>query len=256
MASEAGGEAVMRIKVVNPNTTESMTRTIAAAASAVAAPGTEILAATSSSGPVSIEGHYDEAVSVIGMLEEIRRGEAEGVDGYVIACFGDPGLLAAREIAAGPVVGIAEAAMHAASFLATGFSVVTTLGRTRIIAEHLVRNYGMEHHCRRVRAIDLPVLELENPHSNARRMITEECCRALDEDGAGAIVLGCAGMADLTAALTHELGVPVIDGVAAGVKIVEALVGLGLKTSKRGDLAYPIRKPFTGPLSGMAMPTT
>ena len=111
-------------------------------------------------------------------------------------------------------------------------------------------------HCRRVRAIDLPVLELENPHSNARRMITEECRRALDEDGSGAIVLGCAGMADLTAALTHELGVPVIDGVAAGVKIVEALVGLGLKTSKRGDLAYPIRKPFTGHLSGMATAAT
>lgn len=242
----------MRIKVINPNTTESMTRTIAAAASAVASPGTEIVPATSSSGPVSIEGHYDEAVSVIGLLEEVRKGEAEGIDGYVIACFGDPGLLAARELAAGPVVGIAEAAMHAASFLATGFSVVTTLGRTRIIAEHLVRNYGMEHHCRRVRAIDLPVLELENPGSNARRMITEECRRALDEDGSGAIVLGCAGMADLTAALSHELGVPVIDGVTAGVKIIEALVALGLKTSKRGDLAYPIRKPFSGHLSRMA----
>lgn len=243
----------MRIKVINPNTTQSMTQTIAAAAAAVAAPGTEIVAATSSAGPVSIEGHYDEAVSVVGMLEEVRRGEAEGIAGYVIACFGDPGLLAAREVATGPVVGIAEAAMHAASFLATGFSVVTTLGRTRIIAEHLVRNYGMEHHCRRVRAIDLPVLELENPHSNARRMITEECRRALDEDGSGAIVLGCAGMADLTAALAHELGVPVIDGVTAGVKIVEALVGLGLKTSKRGDLAYPIQKPFTGGRMATAM---
>lgn len=245
----------MRIKVINPNTTESMTRTIAAAAAAVAGPGTEIVAATSSAGPVSIEGHYDEAISVIGMLEEVRRGEAEGINGYVIACFGDPGLLAAREVAAGPVVGIAEAAMHAASFLATGFSVVTTLGRTRVIAEHLVRNYGMEHHCRRVRAIDLPVLELENPHSNARRMITEECRRALEEDGSGAIVLGCAGMADLTAALTHELGVPVIDGVTAGIKLVEALVGLGLKTSKRGDLAYPISKPVTGYLSRMATGT-
>jgi allantoin racemase len=243
------------LNIVNPNTTASMTRTIAAAAAAVAAPGTEIVAATSPAGPVSIEGHYDEAISVIGMLEEVRRGEAEGVDGYVIACFGDPGLLAAREVAAGPVIGIAEAAMHAASFLATGFSVVTTLGRTRVIAEHLVRNYGMEHHCRRVRAIDLPVLELENPHSNARRMITEECRRALDEDGSGAIVLGCAGMADLTAALTLELGVPVIDGVTAGIKLVEALVGLGLKTSKRGDLAYPISKPVTGYLSRMATGT-
>jgi allantoin racemase len=242
----------MRIKVINPNTTASMTETIASAARLVAAPDTEIVAATSPTGPVSIEGHYDEAVSVIGLLEEVRRGEKEGCDGYVIACFGDPGLLAAREIARGPVLGIAEAAMHAASFVATGFSVVTTLERTRIIAEHLVRNYGMEHHCRRVRATELPVLELESPASNARRVIIDECRRALEEDGSGAIVLGCAGMADLTREISEEIGAPVIDGVTAAVKLTEALVGLGLGTSKRGDLAYPLAKPYTGPLAGMA----
>src|SRR5882724_6502 len=125
----------MRIKVINPNTTESMTRTIGLAASHVAAPGTEIVAVSPAMGPVSIECHYDEAVSALGVLDEVRKGEAEGFDGYIIACFGDPGLLAAREIAKGPVIGVAEAAMHAASFIATGFSVVTTLSRTCVIAE-------------------------------------------------------------------------------------------------------------------------
>src|SRR5450432_1172688 len=108
----------MRIKVINPNTTRTMTETIGRAAAAAAAPGTTILAASPSMGPVSIEGHYDEALSVVGLLDEIRKGEATGCDGYVIACFGDPGLLAAREIARGPVIGIAEAAMHAASLIA------------------------------------------------------------------------------------------------------------------------------------------
>ncbi len=242
----------MRIKVINPNSTASMTEVIAAAARAAASPGTEIVAATSRSGPASIEGHYDEAVSVIGLLEEIRAGEREGCDGYVVACFGDPGLLAAREAARGPVLGIAEAAMHAASFLATGFSVVTTLGRTRVIAEHLLRNYGMEHHCRRVRATELAVLDLEDPASDARAKILDACRRALDEDGSGAIVLGCAGMADLAADLQRELGVPVIDGVGIAVRFVEALCGLGLATSKRGDLATPIPKPYAGTLAGMA----
>ncbi len=242
----------MRIKVINPNTTASMTAVIEAAARASASPGTEIRAVSSPSGPVSIEGHYDEAVSVIGLLEEVRAGEREGCDGYVIACFGDPGLLAAREVARGPVLGIAEAAMHAASFVATGFSVVTTLGRTRVIAEHLLRNYGMEHHCRRVRSTELAVLELEDPASDARRKIVDECRRALDEDGSGAIVLGCAGMADLASDLTRELGVPVIDGVGVAVRFVEALCAIGIGTSKRGDLAFPIAKPFTGSLSGMA----
>jgi allantoin racemase len=242
----------MRIKVINPNTTASMTRKIGMAAEAVAAPGTEIIAVNPRNGPASIEGHYDEAVSVIGLLEEIHAGEAQGIDAYVIACFGDPGLLAAREIAKGPVLGIAEAAMHTASMIATGFSIVTTLERTRIIAEHLVEAYGMGRFCRRVRATDIAVLDLEDEGSDAWRAIFEQCRRALAEDGSGAIVLGCAGMADLPAALARELGAPVIDGVVAAVRFAEALVALGLGTSKHGDLAYPLAKAYAGDLDYLA----
>ncbi len=238
----------MRIKVINPNTTASMTQKIGAVAQAVANPDTEIIACNPAMGPTSIEGHYDEALSVVGILDEIRKGEAEGVDGYVIACFGDPGLLAARELAKGPVIGIAEAAMHAASFISTGFSIVTTLSRTRVIAQHLVENYGMIRLCRKIRAIDLPVLSLEE-NEKAKNIILEECRNALVEDGCGAIVMGCGGMADLPAQLTHQLGIPVIDGVSTAVKFVEALVGLRLSTSKVGDLAYPITKPYVGMLS-------
>ena len=234
----------MKIKVINPNTTASMTEKIGAIARSVANPGTEIIACNPDLGPVSIEGHYDEALSVVGILDEIRRGEAAGIDGYVIACFGDPGLLAARELATAPVIGIAEAAMHAASFIATGFSIVTTLGRTKIIARHLVNNYGMSHLCRQIRAIDLPVLSLED--SEIKNLILKECSRAIAEDECGAIILGCGGMADLATSISHELGIPVIDGVSAAVKFIEALVGLQLSTSKTGDLAYPIAKPYTG----------
>lgn len=84
-------------------------------------------------------------------------------------------MLAAREVARGPVIGIAEAAMHVASFIATGFSIVTTLSRTRVIAQHLVENYGMSRFCQNIRAVDLPVLELEVEGSNARKIITQEC---------------------------------------------------------------------------------
>src|SRR2546428_10086401 len=127
----------MRIKVINPNTTESMTRRIGEAARAAAAVGTEIVACNPAGGPVSIEGHYDEAVSVLGLLDEVRKGESEAMDGYVVACFGDPGLLACREVARGPVLGIAEGAMHAAAVRATGVSVGTTLARKRAIAAGL-----------------------------------------------------------------------------------------------------------------------
>jgi allantoin racemase len=242
----------MRIKVINPNTTLSMTEKIGAAARAVAAPGTEIVAVSPRMGPVSIEGHYDEAMSAIGVLDEVRRGEAEGFDGYIIACFGDPGLLAAREIARGPVIGVAEAAMHVASLIATGFSVVTTLGRTCGIARHLAEAYGMARFCRKVRATELAVLDLEAPGPNARHIITEECRRALAEDGSGAIVLGCAGMADLSAEIAEAIGAPVVEGVTAAVKLVESLVAMRLGTSKIGDLAPPLAKPYRGVLAEFA----
>src|SRR3954453_10661247 len=164
----------MRIKVINPNTTAGMTAKIGEAACAIASPGAEILAVNPDFGPVSIESHYDEAVSVLGVLEEVRKGEDEGCDGYSTPCSGDPGLRAAREIATGPVVGIAEAAMHAASFIATGFSVVTTLTRTCIIAEHLVERYGMHHACRKVRGTDIPVLDLETTGNVAFDTIVAE----------------------------------------------------------------------------------
>lgn len=242
----------MRIKIINPNTTQGMTDKVGLAARAVAAPGTEIIAVSPPGGPVSIEDHYDEAYAVPGLLGEIRTGEAQGCHGYVIACFGDPGLDAAREVARGPVIGIAEAAMHAASFVSTGFSVVTTLERTCVMARRLADRYGFRDVCRGVRGTDLPVLELENPASGAYERIRDECRRALDEDRSGAIVLGCAGMADLCGRLSDELGAPVIDGVAAAVKFVEALVGLGLATSKRGDYAPPIPKAYTGAFAGFA----
>ena len=115
----------MLIKVINPNTTASMTEKIGDCARTVAAVGTIIDAVNPAMGPASIESHYDEALAVPGLLDEIAKGEREGVDGYVIACFGDPGLDAARELAVGPVVAIAEAAMRTATFLGRGFSVVT-----------------------------------------------------------------------------------------------------------------------------------
>jgi allantoin racemase len=238
----------MKIKVINPNVTLSMTDKIGAAARMVAATGTEIIAVSPQHGPVSIEGHYDEALSVVGILDEIRSGEASGVDAYVIACFGDPGLLAARELAIGPVIGIAEAAMHAASVLATGFSIVTTLERSCIIAEHLTQNYGMSKFCRGIHGTNLAVLDLEDAQADSYHIILNSCRRALTVDRSGAIVIGCAGMTDICARLQDELGVPVIDGVTAAVKWAEALVAIGLKTSKKGDLAPPIAKPFVGDL--------
>ncbi|MGU3500044.1 aspartate/glutamate racemase family protein [Mycobacterium sp. C31M] len=232
-----------RIWVINPNTTETMTAGIGRCAHAVAGPGTVVTAVTSPFGPPSIESHYDEAMSVPGLLDVIARGEAEGVDGYVIACFGDPGLDAARELAAGPVLGIAEAAMHTASHLGRGFSIVTTLGRTIGRAEELAERYGMERFCRGYHACEIPVLDLETD-PQAFKLVTEACRDAVESDGSDAVVLGCAGMAAMCAAISAEIGVPVVDGVTAATLTVQSLITMGLSTGKRGEYATPPVKEY------------
>lgn len=234
-----------RILVVNPNTTSSMTATIAHAALLVAAPTTEIVPVTSAMGPVSIEGYYDEAFALPGLLAEIGKGERGGAQAAVIACFDDTGLDAARAMVRMPVIGICEAALMTAALLAKRFTVVTTMERSRVPIEELAQRYGMAGRAR-IRAANIAVLALEDPNSGARDRLRNEIVRAIAEDNAEAIVLGCAGMADLAHTLSREFGMPVIDGVGAAVKQAEALVALGLSTSKRGAYAPPLAKVYTG----------
>ncbi|QIS11245.1 aspartate/glutamate racemase family protein [Nocardia arthritidis] len=235
----------MRIRVVNPNTTRAMTGVIERGARAVVGPGTLLDAVTNEMGPVSIESHYDEALSVPGILAAIAAGERDGVDGYVLACFGDPGLDAARELAAGPVIGIAEAAMRAASHLGRGFSVVTTLGRTVGLAADLVERYGMQRFCRGIHSCELPVLALDSD-PDARKIITAACLEARVADQPDAIVLGCAGMSEFSAQLSAELRIPVVDGVAAATLTVQSLLMMGLRKSGRGEYAAPPPKRYVG----------
>jgi allantoin racemase len=235
----------MRIKVINPNTSMSMTVLIGQSARWIAGPGTTVEAVSPSMGPESIESHYDEALSVPGVLAEIAAGERDGVDGYVIACFGDPGLEAARELARGPVAGIAEAAMRTATYLGRGFSVVTSLERTCGRAWDLADRYGVTRQCRGVHACDIPVLELESDPDAVKKVI-EACRTAVADDRSDAIVLGCAGMTALCAEISAQVGVPVVDGVQAATLQVQSLVRMGLRTGDRCEYAVPPPKHYTG----------
>ena len=227
----------MRILVVNPNTTASMTEKIGAAARRVASAGTEVLAVNSANGPASIEGFYDEAMSLAGMLAVIRN--TPEFDAVVIACFDDTGLDAARCLTDKPVIGIGEAAYHMASMISNKFSVVTTLGRSVPALEHNLHRYGLIARCGRVRSSEVAVLELENPGSDACNRISAEIGRAVAEDRAEAIVLGCAGMADLADTLAKEHGLPVLDGVTCAIGLAEAMVKLRILTSRIGGYSPP-----------------
>ena len=227
----------MRLLVVNPNTTASMTEKIGRAARRVALPGTEIVAVNPAQGPASIEGYYDEAMCLAGLLNII--GSSQDHDAVIIACFDDTGLDAARCLTDKPVIGIGEAAYHMASMISNRFSVVTTLARSVPALEHNLHRYGLMARCARVRSSEVAVLELEEPGSDACNRISAEIGRAVAEDRAEAIVLGCAGMTDLADALSAEHGLPVLDGVSCAVGLAEASVRIGLRTSRLGGYSPP-----------------
>jgi allantoin racemase len=136
-----------------------------------------------------------------------------------------------------PVLDIAEAAAHVAHLIGRRFSVVTTLGRSIPPIEDRLALAGLDRHCASVRACGLSTAEVDADPAGAIQAIVEEAAKAVAEDGADVICLGCAGMAGATAAVTAKLGVPAVDGVAAAVGLAQALVGLRLSTSKAGAYA-------------------
>jgi allantoin racemase len=227
-----------RIAILNPNTTTAFTTRLAAAARHVVSAGTEVIARSPACGPASLECHADEAASVPHLLALIREEEQLGTDAYVIACFGDTGIDAAREVAAGPVVGMTEAALFAAAMLASRFSIITLPPRTIAQSERVLRHVGLAHRCH-IRAIDADVQDCVGLDDGLLSAMLVESQAAMHGDRAEAIILGCAGLSDLVAPMQAALSIPVLDGVCIAVTMVEALVRNGLRTSKALTYATP-----------------
>ncbi|MDF2233895.1 aspartate/glutamate racemase family protein [Albimonas sp. CAU 1670] len=217
----------MRLLILNPNSTASMTRSIAAAARAVAAPGTEIAATNPAGAPPAIQGAADGEAALPHVLALHAAETARNApDAAIIACFDDTGAWELKATAPHPVIGIGEAGMMAAVLRGRRFSVVTTLAvSVPVIAANAAR-YGFGERCAKVRASGVPVLALEDDPEASARAVREEVLRAAAEDGVEAVVLGCAGMAHLAQGMAADAGLPVIDGVAAAVRLAEAMHGL------------------------------
>lgn len=229
----------MRILVTNCNTTEEMTKEIAAGAWAAASPGTEILARTPRWGPESAEGWLDSYLSAAAVLQLLHE-ETEPFDAVVMAGFGEHGREGARELLSVPVVDITEAGAHLAGLLGRRYGVVTTLDRTRGQIEDSLYTAGVAQHCVAVVGTGLGVLELADAERAASAFLT--AARRARDAGAEVLVLGCAGMTGLHRRISAELAVPVVDGVAAAVRLAESLVALGLTTSRAGSYAQPLPK--------------
>jgi len=230
----------MRILLINPNTSEDFTTGIEATARRYALPTTEVVAMNPAAGPRSIESMYDELLSAPGTLQLLLK-EEDNFDAFVIACYGNHSTTyAAREITRKPVLEISEASMYVACMLGHKFSIISTNAEWGPIMWNTVRQYGLTDRCASVRTAGMPVLALESDSKEAAyRPIRDEARRAIEEDGAEVICLGCAGMVDLDKELEKELDVPVLDGVICALKLLEGVLGYGVRTSTRLSYAQP-----------------
>jgi len=229
-----------RITVINPNTSAELTEAITLAAREVSGPDVTVRGVNPADGVPSVESHAEEAIAAVGVLAQVREHQAD-TDAYVVACFGDTGVQAAREVATCPVVGMTEAALQTACLVAHRFVVVTLPARTVAHSDRVIRALGLEHRCSVV-AVDVPVADLVGGSTHLLEVFTDAARTAMAEDGAEAVVLGCAGLADLVGPLSEALGVPVVDGVAAAVGIATGLVAMGLNTSRANTYA-PVELP-------------
>lgn len=239
----------MKIVVINVNTSQSMTDGIAKAARRYASRDTEIVALKPHFGAEAVDCNFESYLSAVAVMDRVVT-YSEPFDAMVMAGFGEHGREGIQELIAQPVFEICEASAHVAMMVGRAYSVITTLQRSVPPIEDRLRLGGLWERCSSVRASRMSTLEVDADPDGAARAILEEARKAVFIDGAEVICLGCAGMAGLEDAITRELGVPVVDGVGAAVRLAEAIVGLGLATSKISTYAFPdAKKIIAWPLS-------
>jgi len=231
----------MRIRVVAPVIRAPLVAIVFEQYRAAARSDTEMSLATLDRGPSSIECRYDDALAVPDVVAKIVKAEQEGMDAVIIDCMGDPGLDAAREMVSIPVIGPAETSMHIASMLGHRFSVVTVADSLiPVFDQHAIKT-GLTRQLASVRTVNIPVLELDD-HARLLGALVDQSIRAVREEEAHVIILGCTGMAGMAIGVEEGLkkegisDVPVIDPTTLSVKIAEALAHMGLSHSKR---TYP-----------------
>ena len=206
-----------------------------------APPGYEVEVIFLDRGPASIESEYEEVLAAPDVVAKAKEAEARGADAVVVSCFLDPGVPAAREQVSIPVLGPAQVSMHVAAILGPRFSIVTVLERLIPPFHRLVHLYGHSERLASVRAIEVPVLDLRRNAPQVIEALVSESTRAIEEDRAYAIILGCTALSGMGKSVQEELHkrgyeVPVIDPTPTAIKMAVALVDVGLSHSK---LAYP-----------------
>ena len=233
----------LRLLVANANTTEAITALCAEAARAVAAPGTEIIPATPRFGPAVISSRAENAIAAHGVLDMLAR-HAGTVDGVLLAVSLDTALDAARQLMPCPVVGMTEAACLTACLLGGRFGLAT-MGGVERYRELIANQHGLGARLAGLTGIaSTPQDALRDPARVEAEMV--EAIEGLVAQGAEAVVLGGAALAGMGPRLQPRVAVPLLDGIACGVKLLEGLAALGLPKPRAGSHAAPRGRASTG----------
>ncbi|WP_424140051.1 aspartate/glutamate racemase family protein [Roseomonas chloroacetimidivorans] len=233
----------MRLLLINPNTSQSVTDRIAEVARAAAAPESTIHAVTAATGSPYIATRAEAVLGAASVLDLLAAHAAEA-DGVIIGAFADPGLGAARELLTVPVVGMAEASMLTACMLGRRFAIVTFSTSLEPWYLECVEYNGLADRCAGVFCLDEPFTGIAGVAEEKAARLVELCGRAVAA-GADVCILGGAPLAGLAAQVADQVTVPLLDGVTAAVRQIETLVSLRLRKATAGSFRRPAQKPMT-----------
>lgn len=225
-----------------------MTEKIRKTSEKVSSPDTEILVECPDFGPESIESYYESSLATIGLFEKIKEYK-KGIDGIVIACYGDPGLYPLKELFDIPVVGVAEASISISLLLGHKFSILVALKKAIPMFENLVNKYGLSRRLASIEATELSVLDFEENEIKAVKKLTNAGEKA-KKNGAEVLILGCSGMTGLKNKIKDRTGLTVIDPVESAVKTIENLIELDLSQSNLGLYKNPPKMNIKGEMKG------
>lgn len=235
----------MKLLLINPNISGDVTTVMADEARRSASPGTEIVPATARFGALYIENRVEAVIASHAVLDALAEHGA-GMDAAVVSAFGDPGLLAAREMVDIPVVGLAESAMLIAWTLGRRYSIVAMTPRLGTWFRECAVEHGLDGRLASVRALATGPTDIAKAKDELRERLIAESLRAVQEDGAEVVILGGGPIAGLAREAADQIPVPTLDGVSCAVRLAEALVGLTPRPPERGSFARPPSKPARG----------
>jgi len=235
----------VKLLVINPNISESVSALIESEARRAATPGTEILVRTARSGVAYIETRFESLLAAPAVAEIVAE-EAGRVDAVVVAAFGDPGMPALKEMTDVPVVGITEAALATASLLGVRFSIVAISERITAWYRDCVERNGLGSRLASIRSLRDPLRSIGSVQDDFRDDLLRLSHEVVDRDGADVVILAGAPLAGLARQVAGQIPVPVVDGISAGVGQAEALVRLAPGPHRKGSLTSPPVKDNTG----------